>query len=195
MEGATVSLCMEGVQSVRAIRNSQWRHCDKSHPACCAGGTVVGTKYFEAKKLVLETGRYDAIDPAQLARMRHIPGHEVLLYALRRNQSKSTIVGDALCLPTPIAAMLHGAGARILHPAAHHFIEVFAQALLGRGLNFDPRQATAFDKPFESLEATPSFLLEASAAPVELDLEPVQAPRGYEELDDRGQEIADDFTP
>ena len=155
------------------------------------GRHVTGTKYFEAKKLTLKSSRYDALDIAQLERMQLISGHEVLLYTLGR--SADGVKTEALCLPTPVAVMLHTNHANALHSAAHAFIDVFSQALLGRGLNFDSRETTAFDKQLASMEA--SFVLDANVAPLEVELEPMLAPSGYRELDDREPDPSDDLMP
>ncbi|MDG2536997.1 hypothetical protein P5Y53_04920 [Dyella jiangningensis] len=160
-----------------------------------SGGVLTGTKCFEAKKRGLQTGQYDAFDRAQLGRMQHLPGHEVLLYALHLPSSGGDPFSEAMCLPTPVAAMLFGSPAAELHRAAQSFTDVLTLALLGRGLNFDPRHAEAFDASFAALNAVPSFAIEASIAPLALDLAPPQAPPGYEELAENEPESFDDLSP
>ncbi|MBT2117793.1 hypothetical protein KK141_17310 [Dyella sp. LX-66] len=156
------------------------------------GRSLSGTKYFEAKKITPTSLRYEALDIEQLGRMQHTSGHEVLLYALATRPDKKSLTVEALCLPTAVAAMLQTGDSRDLHPATSSFVDVLSQALVGRGLNFDESQLTAFEEKIAAIDA--SFVLEANLAIPQLDLSPPMAPPGYEEFGDREPDPSDDLV-
>jgi hypothetical protein len=151
------------------------------------GEYVIGTKFFEAKKIGLQSLRYDAIDRAQLERMQYLGGHEVLFYSLTQEAPNTAVFGQALCVPTPMALMLLGSGTSALHRASISFIDCFAHALSGRGLNWSSSQARHFDQISMGVDHAPSFVLTAHIAPADLELEPISAPMDYEPLEEPDQ--------
>ena len=150
------------------------------------GASIVGTKFFEAKKLDVGNNRYKAFGHLQLATMQHHPGHEVLLYAIGRQGAgvQAPVIGGAKCLPTPMALMLHAKGVSALHSASSSFAYAFFQALSGRGVNWDPKQAAGFDSHYARLESRPSFIIAAhvSTPEITLELDPAYTPEGYQPL-------------
>lgn len=157
-----------------------------------SGEYVIGTKFFEAKKIGLRSSRYDAIDRAQLERMQYLGGHEVLFYSLAQQAPNTAIFGQALCLPTPVALMLLESGTSALHRASHSFVDCFAHALSGRGLNWSSSQTRRFDQISRGVDHAPSFVLTAHVGPMNLELEPIEAPLDYEPLQelDQGNELS-----
>jgi len=149
-------------------------------------GTIHGTKYFEAKKLYVETGKYGAFDGSQLARMQAKPGHEVLLYRFGQGAG-DLLVGTALCIPTPMAVLLEKQGPKALDRTATPFLGVLLGALMGRGLDWDLATAGAFEGFYRHAVKPPSFKVLARLGPLDFvrELDSVLAPEGYEAMTER----------
>ena len=162
------------------------------------GHREVGSKHFEAKKLDLKTRSLSSIDVAQLARMQYLPSHEVLLYVAGIDADQSTHA-SVHSLPTPIATMLLEDGFSAMFRASHPFVGIFGQALMGRGLNWDRTAATSLEVASRASRRLPGYVLEAHLASNGLELEPIQAPRGYESLagpkHNFDRDPSDDFHP
>ncbi|GLQ45997.1 hypothetical protein GCM10007862_10480 [Dyella lipolytica] len=153
-----------------------------------SGASVVGTKYFEAKKLDLNGFRYSSLERDQLLRMKHLAGHEVLFYSLSKiGHPENNAIGVAGCLTTPMALMLFEDGAPAFHSTWVSFDYTLYLALTGSGLNWDPAQAAAFEAMQARIAKRASFFLDVRVSPRELnlDLEPSHIPDGYEPLQSR----------